>query len=152
MNPNVDLIGDPTRRCILTLLVVEGDVCVCEIVAEFEEIQPSVSRHLRMLRAGGWITSRREGMRLQYRPARRPTWAQTLLEARMSVGVAPDVLRDARRRLAAFSGRPEPTPAIRKRSSVWRSQPFHDIRWCISRLFSRRSFSCRCCFSLPGSC
>jgi ArsR family transcriptional regulator len=107
MNPNVDLIGDATRRCMLALLAVEGEVCVCEFVAALDELQPSVSRHLGLLREGGWIASRREGTWMHYRLARLPPWAQTLLEALVAGGVAPGALRDARRRLAAFSGRPQ---------------------------------------------
>jgi ArsR family transcriptional regulator, arsenate/arsenite/antimonite-responsive transcriptional repressor len=106
MNPNVDLIGDPTRRCMLALLAAEGEVCVCEFVAALEEIQPSVSRHLGLLREGGWIVSRREGTWMHYRLARLPKWAQTLVDALVAGGVAPEVLRDARRRLATFAGRP----------------------------------------------
>ena len=109
MELNVDLMGDPTRRCMLALLAVEGEVCVCEFVAALDELQPSVSRHLGMLREGGWISSRREGTWMHYRLARLPKWAQTLLEALVAGGVAPDVLREARRRLAAFSGRPQRT-------------------------------------------
>ena len=107
MSPNIDLIGDSTRRCMLALLAVEGEVCVCEFVAALEELQPSVSRHLGLLREGGWIMSRREGTWMHYRLARLPKWAQTLLEALVTGGVAPEVLREARRRLAAFSGRPQ---------------------------------------------
>ena len=106
MNLNVDLIGDPTRRCMLALLAIEGEVCVCEFVAALEELQPSVSRHLGLLREGGWITSRREGTWMHYRLARLPGWASTLLDALVAGGVPPEVLRDARRRLAAFPGRP----------------------------------------------
>ena len=106
MRLNVDLIGDPSRRCILALLAVEGEVCVCEFVAALEELQPSVSRHLGLLREGGWITSRREGTWMHYRLARLPKWARTLLEALVGGGVPPEVLRDVRRRLAAFPGRP----------------------------------------------
>ena len=106
MNPNVDLIGDPTRRCMLALLAIEGEVCVCEFVAALEELQPSVSRHLAMLREGGWLTSRREGTWMHYRLARLPKWARTLLDALVGGGVPAETLRDARSRLAAFSGRP----------------------------------------------
>ena len=106
MNPCVDLIGDPTRRWMLALLAVEGEVCVCEFVAALEELQPSVSRHLAMLRDGGWLTSRREGTWMHYRLARLPKWARTLLDALVSGGVSPETLRDARGRLAAFPGRP----------------------------------------------
>ena len=106
MGPNIDLIGDPTRRCMLALLALEGEVCVCEFVAALEEVQPSVSRHLAMLRDGGWITSRREGTWMHYRLAHLPKWARTLLDAMTGGGVPPEVLRTARNRLAAFAGRP----------------------------------------------
>ena len=107
MNPNVDLIGDYTRRCMLALLAVEGEVCVCEFVAALEELQPSVSRHLALLRDGGWIKSRREGTWLHYQLARLPNWARTLLDALVNGGVPPEILRELRRRLAAFPGRPQ---------------------------------------------
>ena len=106
MSPNIDLLGDPTRRCMLALLAVEGEVCVCEFVAALEELQPSVSRHLAMLRDGGWLTSRREGTWMHYRLARLPKWARTLLAALVEGGVPPETLRDVRKRLTAFPGRP----------------------------------------------
>ena len=55
---------------MLALLAVEGEVCVCEFVAALEELQPGVSRHLGLLREGGWIVSRREGTWMHYRLAR----------------------------------------------------------------------------------
>ncbi len=106
MNPSVDLIGDPTRRCMLALLAVEGEICVCEFVAALDELQPSVSRNLALLREGGWLVSRREGTWMHYRLARLPNWARTLVGALVSGGVPPAILRGARTRLAAFPGRP----------------------------------------------
>jgi ArsR family transcriptional regulator len=106
MKPNVDLLGDPTRRCMLAMLALEGEVCVCEFVAALEELQPSVSRHLAMLRDGGWLTSRREGTWMHYRLAPLPKWGRTMLDALVGGGVPPETLREARRRLAAFPGRP----------------------------------------------
>jgi ArsR family transcriptional regulator len=106
VNPDVNLIGDPTRRCMLALLAVEGEVCVCEFVAALDELQPSVSRHLALLRDGGWITSRREGTWMHYRLVRLPKWARTLLDALVSGGVPPEILRDSKNRLATFAGRP----------------------------------------------
>jgi len=106
MAPNVDLIGDPTRRCMLALLRVEGEVCVCEFVAALEELQPSVSRNLALLREGGWLTSRREGTWVHYRLASLPPWALDILDALVAGGVPRDVLRTMRKRLGAFGGRP----------------------------------------------
>jgi ArsR family transcriptional regulator len=106
MNPNVDLLGDRARRSMLALLAVEGEVCVCEFVAALEELQPSVSRHLGLLREGGWITSRRDGTWVHYRLVRLPKWAQTMLDGLVIGGVPPEVMRETRNRLAAFPGRP----------------------------------------------
>ena len=106
MKPNLDHLGDPTRRCMLAMLALEGEVCVCEFVAALEQLQPSVSRHLAMLRDGGWLTSRREGTWIHYRLAPLPKWGRTLLDALVGGGAPPETLREARRRLAAFPGRP----------------------------------------------
>jgi ArsR family transcriptional regulator len=107
VNPNVDLLGDPTRRRMLALLGTEGEVCVCEFVAALGEVQPSVSRHLAMLRDGGWIASRREGTWIHYRLARLPGWALAMIGALIDGGVPADDLRKSRHRLAAFPGRPK---------------------------------------------
>jgi DNA-binding transcriptional ArsR family regulator len=107
VSPNIDLIGDSTRRCMLAVLAVEGEVCVCEFVAALEELQPSVSRHLALLRDGGWIKSRREGTWMHYRLATLPKWALSMLDALVGGGVPPDQLREVRKRLTAFPGRPQ---------------------------------------------
>ncbi|MFO1324440.1 MAG: metalloregulator ArsR/SmtB family transcription factor [Burkholderiales bacterium] len=102
----MNLLGDPTRRCMLALLAIHDEVCVCEFVAALDDLQPSVSRHLAQLRDGGWLASRREGTWMHYRLARLPNWARMLVDALVSGGVPPETLREARRRLAAFPGRP----------------------------------------------
>ena len=106
MSPKVDLLGDAARRCILALLAVEGEVCVCEFVAALDELQPNISRHLGLLREGGWITSRREGTWVHYRLLRLPKWAQTMIDGLVIGGVPAEVMRKARGRLAEFPGRP----------------------------------------------
>jgi ArsR family transcriptional regulator len=106
MRLNVDLVGDLTRRCVLALLRIEGEMCVCELVAALEEPQPGVSRNLAVLREGGWLVSRREGTWIHYRLASLPPWALDLVDALADGGVPTGILRTARRRLAAFQGRP----------------------------------------------
>ena len=106
MNPNLDVIADPTRRCILAILAVEREVCVCELVAALDEVQPAISRHLALLRAAGWIVSRREGTWMHYRVAQLPSWANSLIDALIVGGVPAPVLHKARAKLAAFPGRP----------------------------------------------
>jgi ArsR family transcriptional regulator len=88
---------------------VEGEVCVCEFVVALDELQPTVSRHLAMLREGGWVTSRREGTWIHYRLADIPPWARSMLDALVAGGVPAAVLRKSHTRLAAFAGRPQRT-------------------------------------------
>ena len=74
-------IAEPRRREILTLLVRE-ERAVGEIVSELQMDQPSVSKHLRVLRATGLVRMRCQGRQKFYRTnaeAIRPLhdWAST---------------------------------------------------------------------------
>jgi len=53
-------IADPTRREILRLLR-GGRLTVGEIAGNFHTSRPAISRHLRLLRTAGLVTTRREG-------------------------------------------------------------------------------------------
>lgn len=59
-------IAEPRRREILTLLIVR-ERPVNEIVAELQLDQPSVSKHLRVLRDVGLVWVRCDGRRKFYR-------------------------------------------------------------------------------------
>jgi ArsR family transcriptional regulator len=59
-------IADETRLRILTLLL-EGELCVCEIIAALELPQSTISRHLAYLRNSGWVHDRRQGVWMYYR-------------------------------------------------------------------------------------
>jgi len=50
----------PTRLRILNLLL-EREVCVCDLCTILDEIQPKVSRHLACLRHAGLVTIRTQG-------------------------------------------------------------------------------------------
>jgi ArsR family transcriptional regulator len=43
-----------------------GKVCVCELVPLFDLTQPTVSHHLKVLRAAGLVGSEREGLWAYY--------------------------------------------------------------------------------------
>ena len=58
-------VAEPRRRNILTLLA-EGERPVSDIVAALEMEQPSVSKHLRVLREVGLVRMRRDGRRKLY--------------------------------------------------------------------------------------
>jgi DNA-binding transcriptional ArsR family regulator len=58
-------LSDPTRREILRLLG-RKEMSVGEIVDRFAMSQPSISRHLAVLRGAGLVTARREGQNVVY--------------------------------------------------------------------------------------
>jgi len=53
--------ANPTRLRILERLGTEGEVSVNDLAAHLHMSQPRISWHLRMLRVGGVIRTRREG-------------------------------------------------------------------------------------------
>ncbi|HTX35455.1 MAG TPA: metalloregulator ArsR/SmtB family transcription factor [Bryobacteraceae bacterium] len=53
-------IADPTRRQILGLLR-DGHHTVGEIAANFRTSRPAISKHLRLLRAAGLVTTQKQG-------------------------------------------------------------------------------------------
>ncbi|HWQ03607.1 MAG TPA: metalloregulator ArsR/SmtB family transcription factor [Candidatus Nitrosotenuis sp.] len=57
--------GEPTRLRILNLLRL-GSICVCDLQATLGIPQPTVSRHLAVLRHAGLVLDFREGPRVMY--------------------------------------------------------------------------------------
>ncbi len=101
-----DALADATRRRILALLVNQGELCVCELTAALDQIQPKVSRHLGVLKDAGLVLPRREGTWMFYRLAEPlPEWMSTLL-ASLTDGAVSELKADTRR-LKAMAGRPE---------------------------------------------
>jgi ArsR family transcriptional regulator, arsenate/arsenite/antimonite-responsive transcriptional repressor len=72
--------ADATRLRILNLLL-EGELCVCDLCELLEEVQPKVSRHLAYLRRAGLVTVRQHGKWKFYAVPDRPAApARTLLD------------------------------------------------------------------------
>lgn len=60
-------IADPTRREILGLLRDRGVLTAGEIASNFSSVsRPGISRHLRVLKECGVVTSRRKGKSQKY--------------------------------------------------------------------------------------
>jgi DNA-binding transcriptional ArsR family regulator len=59
-------VAEPQRRAILDFLG-PGERPVGDVVAELGLAQPSVSKHLRVLREVGLVEARRDGRRILYR-------------------------------------------------------------------------------------
>jgi len=101
-----DAVADATRRRILALLVDQGELCVCELTAALDDIQPKISRHLGVLKDSGLVVPRREGTWMFYRLASSlPAWADALLET-LPAGAVTELKADLKR-LKAMNGRPE---------------------------------------------
>jgi ArsR family transcriptional regulator len=59
-------LADETRVRIVAMLG-QGELCVCHIERALEMKQPTVSRHLSVLRAAGMVDFRRDGSWIYYR-------------------------------------------------------------------------------------
>ncbi|MBI1920605.1 MAG: helix-turn-helix transcriptional regulator [Geobacter sp.] len=59
-------LADETRLRILALLLAEGELCVCDIMASLQLPQSTASRHLAYLKNTGWVDDRREGVWMYY--------------------------------------------------------------------------------------
>jgi DNA-binding transcriptional ArsR family regulator len=61
------LLGDPTRARLLYALLEAGELCVCDLAAVTASTETTVSQALRLLRASGVVSGRREGRNVFYR-------------------------------------------------------------------------------------
>ncbi len=66
MESSFAIVAEPNRRAILDLLLA-SERSVGEIERELRMSQPSVSKHLRVLREAGFVESRVEAQRRLYR-------------------------------------------------------------------------------------
>ena len=97
-------LSDATRLRILTLLV-EGEVCVCEIHDTLRLPQPTASRHLAYLRRTGLVEARRDATWMHYRLADvDPVVKGIVQHAAHAMSHVKDATRD-RRRFESCCGR-----------------------------------------------
>ncbi|MBL8915204.1 MAG: winged helix-turn-helix transcriptional regulator [Archangium sp.] len=66
MESSFTIVAEPSRRAILKLLV-EDELSVGELEKKLRMSQPSVSRHLRVLREAGLVECRGDAQRRLYR-------------------------------------------------------------------------------------
>ncbi len=60
-------MSHPTRLKILDLLGQIDEICVCDIAEELEIDQPTISKHLSVLKNAGLIGSRKDGLMVIYK-------------------------------------------------------------------------------------
>ena len=66
MESTFSIIAEPSRRAILSLLA-SAEQSVGDIESQLDLSQPSVSKHLRVLRHVGLVAARRDGRQMFYR-------------------------------------------------------------------------------------
>lgn len=59
-------LSDETRLRIMALLLAEGELCVCDIIAALQLPQSTISRQLAILKKAGWVNDRRCGLWVHY--------------------------------------------------------------------------------------
>ena len=93
-------LSDETRLRILKLLE-NGELCVCDIVASLDMIQPKVSFHLGVLKEAGLIKDRRQGKWIHYRIDDSDMFRRFLILSTLE-RIQPESVAEDSKRLAQF--------------------------------------------------
>lgn len=93
-------LSDETRLRILKLLE-RGELCVCDIVAALDMIQPKVSFHLRILKEAGLIKDRKQGKWIHYTIDDSDMFTRFLILSVLEKS-STDGVREDKKRLDAF--------------------------------------------------
>lgn len=105
------VLADESRRRMLVLLD-RHDLCVCELVNALGLPQPTVSRHLMVMRDAGVVEQWKEGRFSFYRiDPKLPAWARQVLDALREGSAREAPYRQDRRRLTLVAERPAPARA-----------------------------------------
>jgi ArsR family transcriptional regulator, arsenate/arsenite/antimonite-responsive transcriptional repressor len=98
-------LSDETRLRIIKLLE-HGELCVCDITAALDMVQPKVSFHLSTLKEAGFIKDRKQGKWIHYSLNEKDLFRRMLIlsacERMQDSAIAGD-----RKRLDAFLGNKE---------------------------------------------
>ena len=94
----ISSINDETRLKILNFINQNGEVCVCDIENAFSMIQSRVSRHLKILKEGGFLKVERRG-RWAYYSIRTPldAFRQSILEEVKYLGLELPSTKDCKK-------------------------------------------------------
>jgi len=101
MNDIFDVLADPIRREILGCLhkAAPGDLAVGDVVSALGLTQPTVSKHLKVLREAGLVTVREDGQHRYYRLRPEPLavvdgWVSALNGAKNTPRPASEPVKD----------------------------------------------------------
>ena len=89
--PAFKALGDPVRLQLMSMIASapDGEACVCDLTPAFDLSGPTISHHLKTLRAAGLVDAERRGTWVYYRARRgimRQLAALLSVEATTAVG------------------------------------------------------------------
>ncbi len=93
-------LSDETRLRIIKLLE-HGELCVCDLVAALDMVQPKVSFHLRALKKARLLQDRKEGKWMHYRIDDTDMFKRFLVLS-VHEKISDKTLKDDRKRLKDF--------------------------------------------------
>ncbi|MEV7332167.1 metalloregulator ArsR/SmtB family transcription factor [Micromonospora sp. NPDC093244] len=69
LSPAFKALGDPVRLQLMSMIASAegGEICVCDLTPAFDLTGPTISHHLRTLRAAGLVDAERRGTWVYYR-------------------------------------------------------------------------------------
>jgi len=103
-------LSDETRLRVIKLLE-QGELCVCDITAALDMVQPKVSFHLSALKEAGLIKDRKQGKWIHYSLNEKDLFRRMLILSaceRMQDGT----ITGDRKRLSVFLGEKEQTGKV----------------------------------------
>lgn len=95
-------LSDETRLRIIKLLE-QGELCVCDITAALDMVQPKVSFHLSTLKEAGLIKDRKQGKWIHYSLTEKDLFRRMLILSACE-RMQDSVVSHDRKRLNAFLG------------------------------------------------
>lgn len=84
----VGSLNDETRVKILKFILIHGKSCVCELESSLEMIQSRLSRHLKILKEGGFLDVEKIGSYSYFYLAPKTDIHKALLEEIRQMGLA----------------------------------------------------------------
>ncbi len=98
-------LSDATRLKIVMLIQLEGELCVCELMASLDDNQPKVSRHLGQLKKMGVLLDRKQKQWVYYRinPAIKGWMKKSIIDACVD---SESFLAPSKNKLNVMSDRP----------------------------------------------
>lgn len=92
-------LSDETRLQIMSLLLEQEELCVCDFVEALGLTQSKASRHLRYLYHSGLVEDRREGLWIHYRISSHLSEEQAIIVRALDEAVGPQRKQELRTRL-----------------------------------------------------